>query len=123
MFRINMALKLYCYEKCGTCRKAKKFLGSRGVNFTEIPIREQPPNKAELKKMISALTINKLFNTAGKTYREMNLKEKRKELSIKELIDLLSLNGNLINRPFAIGNTHGKEILLTKAFSYLVQQD
>lgn len=109
----NMTLTLYCYEKCGTCRKAKKFLNSRGVPFVEIPIRDQPPNKAELKKMIFKLTINRLFNTAGKTYREMNLKEKRKDMSVKELIDLLSKNGNLIKRPFAIGKAHGKEVLLT----------
>jgi arsenate reductase (glutaredoxin) len=108
-----MTLTLYSYKNCGTCRKAKKFLNSRGVNFVEIPIREQPPTKSELKRMISALTINRLFNTAGKTYRELNLKDKRNKLSMKELIDLLASNGNLIKRPFAIGSGHGKEIMLT----------
>ncbi len=106
-------MKFYCYDKCGTCRKAKKFLRERGIIFQEIPIREQPPSKAELKRMIVKRTINKILNTSSKTYRELNIKEKRNTLSNKELIDILHKNGNLIKRPFAIGSAHGKEVLLT----------
>lgn len=108
-----MVFKFYCYTGCGTCRKAKKFLDARGIEYQEIPIREQPPSKAELKKMIAKRTINKILNTSSKTYREMNMKEKRDTLSVKELVDILAKNGNLIKRPFAIGTTRGKEVLLT----------
>lgn len=106
-------MKFYCYINCGTCRKAKKFLDARGINYQEIPIREQPPSKAELKHMIAKRTINKILNTSSKTYRELNIKERRNSLSVKELIDILFQNGNLIKRPFVIGTAHGKEVLLT----------
>ncbi|MAG60489.1 ArsC family transcriptional regulator [archaeon] len=106
-------MKFYCYSGCGTCRKAKKFLNSRGIQYQEIPIREQPPSKAELKRMIAKRTINKILNTSSKTYRDLNIKEKRNTLSVKELIDILHKNGNLIKRPFAIGSAHGKEVMLT----------
>ncbi len=106
-------MKLYCYTNCGTCRKAKKFLDARGIAYQEIPIREQPPTKTELKKMITKCTINKILNTSSKTYRDLNMKEKRETYSVKELIDLLATNGNLIKRPFAIGTVNGKEVLLT----------
>ena len=108
-----MAFKLYCYTNCGTCRKAKKFLAARGIEYQEIPIREQPPSKAELKKMIAKLTLNRIYNSSSKTYRELNIKEKRTTLSVKEQIDILAKNGNLIKRPFAIGTARGKEVLLT----------
>ena len=107
------AMKLYCYTTCGTCRKAKKFLDARGISYQEIPIREQPPSKAELKRMIAKRTINKILNTSSQTYRDLNMKEKRNTLSVKELIKILATNGNLIKRPFAIGTANGKEVLLT----------
>ncbi len=106
-------MKFYCYTNCGTCRKAKKFLNSRGIIYQEIPIRDQPPSKAELKRMIAKRTINKILNTSSQTYRDLNMKEKRNTLSVKELIEILATNGNLIKRPFAIGTVNGKEVLLT----------
>src|ERR1041384_1381588 len=39
----EMKLRVYAYDKCGTCRQALKFLAGRGVPFDTVPIREQPP--------------------------------------------------------------------------------
>lgn len=108
-----MALKFYCYQNCSTCRKAKKFLLSRGISFEEIPIRESPPSKSEIKRMVTKLTLNRLYNSSSQTYRDLGMKEKRKTISVKDQIDILSKNGNLIKRPFAIGSAHGKEVMLT----------
>ena len=47
----------------------------------------------------------KLFNTSSKDYREPELKAKLPNLSEKEKIDLLSKHGNLIKRPFLVGDT------------------
>ena len=46
-------MKFYEYKGCDTCRRAKKFLASRGLAFDAIPIREQPPTKSELKRMLA----------------------------------------------------------------------
>ena len=46
--------------------------------------------------------IQKLFNTSGGDYKSMNMKEKLPGMSNSEAIDLLTKNGNLIKRPFAI---------------------
>ncbi|MBT4604342.1 Spx/MgsR family RNA polymerase-binding regulatory protein [archaeon] len=108
-----MTLKLYSYNLCGSCRKAKKFLDSRGIKYQEIPIRIQPPTKGELKQMAAKLHLKRLFNTSGQDYRLLNIKEKRETLTIKEQIELLHSNGNLIKRPFAIGTAHGKTIHIT----------
>ena len=37
---------LICYEKCGTCQKAKKWLDGQGIAYVERPIRTQPPTEA-----------------------------------------------------------------------------
>jgi len=51
--------------------------------------------------------IKKLFNTSGKDYREMNIKDKLKTTSEDKLLDMLSKNGNLIKRPFVLGTNFG----------------
>ena len=99
-----MTLKIYEYKGCGTCRKALKWLEAKGIEFERIAIRETPPTKAELKRMLKAYEDNlrALFNTSGGDYRAMNMKEKLPSLSNVEAIDLLAGNGNLVKRPFVM---------------------
>lgn len=98
-----MSMKIYQYPKCGTCRKALKWLDENGVAYESIHIVEQPPSKEELKKLIekSGLEIKKFFNTSGMKYRELGLKDKLKEMSEDEMIELLASDGMLIKRPIA----------------------
>ncbi|WP_071393647.1 arsenate reductase family protein [Bacillus tuaregi] len=96
-----MALTLYWYPKCGTCRKAKKWLDDREVKYEEIHIVDNPPSRAELETMYknSGLEIKKFFNTSGQKYRELGMKDRIKEASEEELLDLLASDGMLIKRP------------------------
>jgi arsenate reductase len=100
-----MKLKVYHYEKCDTCRKAKKFLADHAVSVAWIPIREHPPSVAELKRMLQVYggDRKRLFNTAGQDYRAMNMKEKLPGMSDAQALELLAAHGNLVKRPFAIG--------------------
>ena len=47
--------------------------------------------------------MKKFFNTSGKLYRELNVKEKIKNASEEELIKLLSTDGMLVKRPILVG--------------------
>jgi len=102
-------IRIYTYEKCGTCRKALKFLAARGTESRIIPIREQPPTKAELKWMLALVEgdLRKLFNTAGRDYKALGLKNRLPGMSESEALDLLSKNGNLVKRPFALTKNGG----------------
>jgi len=104
-----MKLKVYEYSGCGTCKKAVKFLDSVEIDYEKIPVREKPPTKTELKKMLKFLDgeSKKLFNTSGRDYKELNLKEKLAGMSVEEQIDLLSKNGNLVKRPFVLTDSFG----------------
>ena len=101
-----MKAKVYQYEKCSTCRKAIAWLREKGIEFSSFPIREQTPTKKELKKMVNAHggEIRKLFNTSSKDYRDPELKKLLPTLSEKQILDLLRERGNLIKRPFVIGD-------------------
>ena len=100
MFRIFM--KVYQYKKCGTCRKATKQLDQAGITYQSIPIREQPPTKAELRKAIKLLGKRAVCNRSGKDYREMGLSKKIDDMTVSDLVELLHANGNLVKRPFIV---------------------
>jgi arsenate reductase (glutaredoxin) len=97
-------MKLYSYNKCGTCRKAIRFLEDKKVKFELIDITETPPTKKALKAAIKAKGMKKLFNTSGVQYRELKIKDKIKTMSESQAVDLLASNGRLVKRPFAVDN-------------------
>ena len=102
-------IKLYIYKNCSTCKKACLFLKKLEIHIETIPIRETPPSMKELEQMLNTYNgeLKKLFNTSGRDYRELNLKEKLPHLSNTEALKLLSENGNLIKRPFLITKKSG----------------
>jgi len=98
-------LKIYTLSNCSTCRAATKWLRSRGIAFEEIAIRETPPRMGELRNGLTAYggELRRLFNTAGADYREQKLAEKLPDLSTAAALELLANNGNLVKRPFLVG--------------------
>ncbi|MEW6160309.1 MAG: arsenate reductase family protein [Verrucomicrobiota bacterium] len=104
-----MRLKVYEYKNCGTCRKALKFLTDHGIAFTKVPIREQPPTRPELRRMLklSGGNVRKLFNTSGQDYKALDLKRRLEKMTSEEALDLLASNGNLVKRPFVLAGSTG----------------
>jgi arsenate reductase (glutaredoxin) len=101
-------MKVFTYEKCDTCRKALKYLDERGVAYVNVPIRETPPTLEELRKMLGYVgDLRRLFNTSGRDYKELNMKDRLPKLSEPEALALLAGNGNLVKRPFALTKTSG----------------
>lgn len=51
--------------------------------------------------------LRKLFNTAGGDYRELNMNEKLPAMAVEEALELLASRGNLVKRPFLLGDGVG----------------
>lgn len=104
-----MKLRVYAYSGCDTCRKAVKFLREKDVAHEVIPIREQPPTRAELRAMLGYVSgdLRRLFNTSGGDYKVMNLKDRLPSMSVDDAIELLASRGNLVKRPFVLGENEG----------------
>ncbi|NBJ71124.1 arsenate reductase family protein [Roseburia sp. 1XD42-34] len=104
-----MMLTFYWYPNCGTCKKAKKWLENQQVNYMPIHIVQNPPTKEELLDLIqkSGLPAKKFFNTSGKKYRELNVKEKIADATDEEMAEILASDGMLIKRPIV---TDGSQV-------------
>ena len=99
-------MKIDQYEKCETCKKALRWLKDRNIEFISLPIREKTPTKKEFLQMIKSHDgqLKKLFNTSSKDYRDPDVKNKIPDLSQEQIISLLQERGNLIKRPFVVGD-------------------
>lgn len=100
-------ITFYGYDKCSTCRKAKKVLVERGVAFNFVDITVTPPPKRLLKQIVDSgsYKLTDLLNKSGVQYRELNMKERVKGMTPADLIDVLADNGRLCKRPIV---TDGK---------------
>lgn len=103
-----MRLSFYWYPNCSTCKNAKKWLDEHEVDYTAIHIVEETPSQEEILHFIetSGLPAKRFFNTNGKKYRELNMKEKIKDATIEEMAAFLASDGMLIKRPIT---TDGKK--------------
>lgn len=92
------------YPKCSTCQKAKKWLDSHQVAYTDRHILEENPTAGELKEWIgrSGLPLKRFFNTSGMKYRELQLKERLPGMSEEEQVELLATDGMLVKRPLLV---------------------
>lgn len=111
-----MAIKVYEYSGCSTCKNALKYLDAKKKKYERVPIVEQPPTLAELKQMLGHLkesgkTFKNLFNTSGEQYRALKIGDQIKAgLTEQAALALLAKNGKLIKRPFLLtakGGTTG----------------
>lgn len=93
-----------CYPKCSTCKKAKKWLDEHNVEYKLRNIKDENPNKEELKNWYekSNVELKKFFNTSGLLYKSMSLKDKLPDMGDNEKIELLATDGMLVKRPLII---------------------
>ena len=106
-----MTIKMIHYPKCTTCKRAQAWLNENGIEYTARHIVEEAPTKEELTNYwkLSGYPLKKFFNTSGKKYRELQLKDRLKEMSDEEQLVLLASDGMLIKRPIV---TDGQRITL-----------
>lgn len=100
-----------CYDRCTTCKKAQKWLETYGIKFNIRPIKEENPTAEELSVWVkkSGKGARKFFNTSGILYRQRGLSARVKEMTEKEMIDLLATDGMLVKRPILVT---GKTVLV-----------
>ncbi len=99
-------MKVYCYSKCTTCKKALKWLDEQGVTYDLIDIKANNPSREELAAWhaMSGLPLKKFFNTSGQIYRQMELSKKLLDMSEDAQLDLLATDGMLVKRPLVVGD-------------------
>ncbi len=92
------------YPKCSTCQKAKSWLDTNKIMYTDRHIKEDNPTYGELKEWhaTSGLPLRKFFNTSGQLYKSLQLKDRLPDMSEEEQLRLLATDGMLVRRPIVV---------------------
>ncbi|WP_311407541.1 arsenate reductase family protein [Liquorilactobacillus uvarum] len=100
--------QFYCYNKCSTCRKAKKWLDENSIEYEKIDIVKDTPTADQLAEWIneSGQPLKYFFNTSGIKYRELKLKDKVPAMNVKQASEILASDGKLIKRPLMVEKGH-----------------
>ena len=98
-------LKVYCYSRCTTCKKALKWLDDNGIAYEVTDIKTDHPDEETLRKYhaVSGLPLKRFWNTSGIPYREMGLSKKLPDMNEDEQYALLATDGMLVKRPMVVG--------------------
>lgn len=99
-------IKVYCYSRCSTCKKALAWLDARRIAHTVVDIKADHPDEETLRKLhaTSGLPLKRFFNTSGIQYREQELSKKLPDMPEDEQFRLLASDGMLVKRPLLIGD-------------------
>ena len=99
-------LKVYCYSRCTTCKKALKWLEENGIEHEVIDIKANHPSVETLREYyaVSGLPLKRFFNTSGIPYRELELSKKLPSMTENEQLALLATDGMLVKRPLLVGD-------------------
>jgi arsenate reductase len=101
-------VKVYCYSRCTTCKKALKWLDDNKIAYDLIDIKGDNPNEEDLRRYyeMSGLPLKRFFNTSGMQYRELGLSKKLPDMSEDEQLALLATDGMLVKRPLLVGEDY-----------------
>lgn len=94
------------YPKCSECQRAKRWLIENRIPFRDRQIRAENPSYEELRQWHerSRLPISAFFNTSGRLYRSLELKDKLPLMSEETQLRLLATDGTLVRRPLLISD-------------------
>ena len=107
-------LNVVIYPECSTCRKAVKWFEENKIPFQKRHITKEKLSVDEIRDihLKSGLPIKKFFNTSGKKYRELELKDKISAMTDEACYELLATDGMLVKRPLV----YHKDGLVTMGF-------
>jgi arsenate reductase len=103
-----MPMTVYQYPKCGTCRKALKWLDARKIAYDAHDLVAHPLPQGTLRDLWkrSGAPLARFFNTSGESYRAGNFKERLGTMSEADALAALAADGKLVKRPIVDAGKH-----------------
>ena len=103
-----MAIHVYQYPKCSTCRKALSWLDDHGIAYTKSDLVADPIEVGKLADLFrrSGLPLHRFFNTSGESYRAGGFKDRLRTMTESEALRALAADGKLVKRPIVDAGPH-----------------
>ena len=95
---------IYHNPRCSKSRQTLELLKEKNIEPEVVLYLDNPPSKDEISKLLSILGINprELLRKGEDEYKKHNLKDQT--ISDQKIIEIMSENPKLIERPIVISN-------------------
>ena len=95
---------IYHNPRCSKSRQTLELLKEKNIEPEVVLYLDNPPSKDEISKLLSILGINprELLRKGEDEYKTYNLKDQT--ISDQKIIEIMSENPKLIERPIVISN-------------------
>ncbi|NGQ93692.1 Spx/MgsR family RNA polymerase-binding regulatory protein [Brevibacillus sp. SYP-B805] len=99
-------ITFYTYPSCTSCRKAKQWLQEHGVSYVERHLFRNPPTAEELLEIMKKTNsgTDELLSRRSQTFK--NLDVDINEMTVSELLEMLSDDPRLLKRPILTDGEH-----------------
>jgi arsenate reductase (glutaredoxin) len=97
-----MTITLYGIPNCDTVKKARVYLGGRGVAYHFHDYKKAGVEKADLERWSKQVGWEKLLNKAGTTFKKLTDSDKA-DIDEAKAIALMLANPSMIKRPVVEG--------------------
>ncbi|AIT09355.1 ArsC family transcriptional regulator [Candidatus Francisella endociliophora] len=103
-------IKVFGINNCTSVRNALKFFEEKGKQVEYVNLRKEKPSWQEMQKIkeMGGFQTIDLFNSKGKLFAEMGLKEKFTNLSEEEAFKLLVTDALLFKRPLVVDGDYAR---------------
>ncbi|BCD92512.1 arsenate reductase [Francisella halioticida] len=103
-------IKVFGINNCTSVRNALNFFEGKGKKIEYIDLRKEKPTWQEMQKIkqIGNFDTIDLFNSKGKLFTGMELKEKFNSLSEEEAFKLLVTDALLFKRPLVVDGSYAR---------------
>lgn len=91
-------LTVYGLKSCDTCRKARKFLAEKDIDFRFHDVRDDGLDMQMLERWVSRIDWEKLLNRQSLTWRKIPEVD-RTDMDMDRALGLIIENPTLLKRP------------------------
>jgi len=95
-------LKIYGIPACNTMKKTFEYLQTKGIQFEFINYKKNGISSDELQGFIDQLTLEKVFNKQGSTYRQLPEEMKNTLNDPEKAFEFLLEKNSAIKRPIIV---------------------
>jgi len=95
-------LKIYGIPACNTMKKTFEYLQSKGIPFEFFNYKKNELSSEVLQDFIDQLTLEKVFNKQGSTYRQLPEEIKLALNDPKKAFEFLLEKNSAIKRPILV---------------------
>lgn len=100
--RSDYMIKIYTVSSCTSCKKAKNWLNAHQLSYNEHNLGKEPITKEEILNILTKTENGIASIVSSKNRYAKSLDFDIEELSVNEVIDLITSNPRILKSPILI---------------------